>query len=208
MKEVCTEMSIDYDKLKIELDSVEGSIASSNKYEDWSPAFLADYIYNQHHTYFYRIDREIKELMLKVVGHHSPNHPFLHELQKTYHVLSLELNEHFRKEEQQIFPSIRVLDYINTTGQKNESAVFSPLFTSIQAMETDHDGAGRLLLALRKITNDFTTPADACNSFTLLYKKLSDLEKDLHLHIHLENNILFPAAIRLEEEVTGKALGQ
>lgn len=201
LKEVCEEKGLSIALLEAELNELEGATVTTLNFADWNPTFLADYIFNQHHKYFYREDPEIKDIMQKVVDHHSNVYPFLTKLRRVYNSLSKELHTHFVKEEQVIFPFIQTLQQVKLTRNKDLLDNIAPLARPLQRMEFDHEEAGETLRTMRKVTNGYVPPQDACNSFNLLYKKLSELEADLHMHIHLENNILFPAAIKLEEEV-------
>jgi regulator of cell morphogenesis and NO signaling len=117
-----------------------------------------------------------------------------------YSKLRSELNAHFKKEEIVVFPFIKTLE--KCKAEKTELPVQPSLADPIQIMESEHEVAGDILREIRNITNNYTAQEGACNSFQLLYKKLHDLEEDLHHHIHLENNILFPKAIALEKEVS------
>jgi regulator of cell morphogenesis and NO signaling len=120
---------------------------------------------------------------------------------RLYVTLAQELNSHFAKEEKILFPFIKALVVAKQTGNTealhNQFSVAGP----IQMMEADHDAAGEILAEISEVTNQYTAPQGACNSFQFLYRKLKELEDDLHQHIHLENNILFPKALNLEREL-------
>jgi regulator of cell morphogenesis and NO signaling len=118
-----------------------------------------------------------------------------------YRTLQDELKEHFLKEERILFPFIKALVKAKRTGDRNDLQALPSITQPVRMMELDHDAAGELLSQLRYLTNDYTPPQGACNSVQLLFYKLSHLEADLHQHIHLENNILFPKALKLEKEV-------
>ncbi|MEJ7626884.1 MAG: iron-sulfur cluster repair di-iron protein [Ferruginibacter sp.] len=202
LSEACKENGLDESIIMAELNNVKVVDRPSNDFNNWSPAFLADYIYYQHHLYFYRENPVIKEVLAKVIARHVRDFPTLKELGDAYKYLETELNLHFAKEEKEVFPFIKLLSEAQSTGNTKALSEFPSLTEPLQLREIDHDEAGVLLLHIRKLTNDFNAPEEACNSFKYLYKKLEELESDLHKHIHLENNILFPAAIRLEKEIT------
>jgi regulator of cell morphogenesis and NO signaling len=170
-------------------------------YDRWNPDFLADYIFNKHHQYYYDEAPIIDELLIKVVGHHGDRFPELEEVYRLFVTLVQELNSHFAKEEKVLFPFIKALVRAKQSGNADELRNQFSIAGPVQMMEADHDAAGEILAELSGITNNYTTPAGACNSFQFLYKKLKELEDDLHQHIHLENNILFPKALALEKEL-------
>jgi regulator of cell morphogenesis and NO signaling len=125
----------------------------------------------------------------------------LYEVRELYKELQGELNAHFIKEEKVLFPFIKAIVKAKRTGDFSELNNYPSVKEPVQMMEMEHEAAGEILREIRKATNDYALPEGACNSFGLLYKKLEALEKDLHQHIHLENNILFPKALQLEREI-------
>jgi regulator of cell morphogenesis and NO signaling len=127
----------------------------------------------------------------------------LFEVEKLFRLLEEELAGHFMKEEKVLFPFIQELAQAKRTGDISYLKDLPSVKDPVRMMEADHDNAGEILAQLRQLTNDYTPPAGSCNSFGLLYKKLEALESDLHQHVHLENNILFPKALALEKEVLG-----
>ena len=201
LKQVCYEKGL---KLKDVENALENGNVTSRiveNYDRWSPDFLADYIYNKHHQYYYDEAPVINELLTKVANHHGERFPELMEVYRLYTGLSQELNEHFAKEEKVLFPFIKALVLSKQTGNTEDLKNQFSLSVPIQMMENDHEAAGELLAELRTVTSQYTAPAGACNSFQFLYQKLKELEEDLHQHIHLENNILFPKALALEKEL-------
>ncbi|AFM41603.1 iron-sulfur cluster repair di-iron protein [Desulfosporosinus acidiphilus SJ4] len=151
---------------------------------------LIDHIVNTHHAYLQLELPKISELTTKILRVHGVNHPELVKVHKLFHELKTELDQHLIKEEVIEFPLIK--EYVRTTNPETLTKVME----AIGELETEHEGAGRILKELRKITNDYHVPDDACNSFGLTYHKFQDLESDIFQHIHLENNILFPRLAR------------
>ena len=137
-------------------------------------------------------------LMAKVVTRHGELHPELYELQSIFSALSASLLPHMQKEEMVLFPYIKMLS--DSTEGKAPFAPphFGTVENPIRMMMMDHDTDGERLRKMRSVTDDYALPEGACPSFTALYAGLEDLEKDLHRHIHLENNVLFPAAAKME----------
>jgi regulator of cell morphogenesis and NO signaling len=201
LKQACEEKGLDVEIVEAELENPVQATSSANDYNRWEPDFLADYVYNQHHLYYYNELPVLKGLITKVTQHHGGNHPELKYLYSLFAQLVQELDTHFMKEEKVVFPFIKALVAAKRTGDfealNNQPSITDP----IRIMEVDHDAAGEILTEMNKLSNDYTPPVDACNSYQFLYKKLKDLEEDLHQHIHLENNILFPKALKLEKEL-------
>jgi regulator of cell morphogenesis and NO signaling len=163
----------------------------------WPPDFLAAYITNVHHRYVRDRIPRIRELTRTIARVHGSAHPETHDIVDLFDELSTELLAHTEREERQLFPYIEAL-----AGTSREAAT-APVPTApqeaawIEALEDEHDHAGGLLRALRKVTNDYQVPASACNTYRITYAELEAFEADLHRHVHLENNVLFPAAARM-----------
>jgi len=201
LKQVCEEKGLDAAVVEAELEKPAQPAASTNDYNRWQPDFLADYIYNQHHLYYYNELPVISALITKVTQHHGSNHPELGYLYQVFAKLVEELGTHFMREEEVVFPFIKALVQAKRSGNLEALNSQPSLTQPIQIMEEDHEAAGEILELMRRISNNYTAPADACNSYQFLYKKLKELDEDLHQHIHLENNILFPKALRLDKEL-------
>ena len=203
LKQVCEEKSLPLAAVEAELEQATLASRASENYDRWNPDFLADYIYNKHHLYYYEQGPIIAELLTKVADHHGERHPELMEAYRLFVTLAQELNAHFTKEEKILFPFIKALVRAKQTGDVEELKNQFSLTQPVQMMESDHEAAGEILAELSEVTNNYTPPEGACNSFQFLYKKLKELQDDLHQHIHLENNILFPKALALEKELRG-----
>jgi regulator of cell morphogenesis and NO signaling len=201
LKQACDEKGLDLAVVESALTNANEASKVSENYDRWSPDFLADYIFNKHHQYYYDEAPVIGELLTKVVDHHGDRFPELEEVYRLYVTLVQELNSHFAKEEKVLFPFIKTLVQAKQTGNMQQLESQFSLSGPIQMMEVDHDAAGDILAELSEVTNSYTAPEGACNSFQFLYRKLKGLDEDLHQHIHLENNILFPKALSLEKEL-------
>jgi regulator of cell morphogenesis and NO signaling len=153
-----------------------------------------DHIVSRHHTYVKSEIPRLQALIAKVVGVHGTNHPELAGVQTTFAELAQELNAHLMKEEQILFPYIKE----KVAGGECGPACFGTVQNPIRVMMMEHDGAGEKLREMRQATSDYALPSDACVSYATLFIALQEFEQDLHQHIHLENNILFPRAIALE----------
>lgn len=203
LKQACTEANVDLAQVEAELANATTKEAkgAAIDFNRWEPDFLADYIYNQHHVYYYEEGPVIGDLAEKVAGHHGQYVPALQQVYLIYRTLQDELDTHFMKEERVLFPFIKALVKAKKTGDRSELNAQPSISQPVHMMEIDHDAAGELLAQLRYLTNDYTAPEGSCNSVRLLFHKLASLESDLHQHIHLENNILFPKALKLEKEL-------
>jgi regulator of cell morphogenesis and NO signaling len=204
LRQVCEEKGLDVAVIESELENPVQTVSSANDYNRWEPDFLADYIYNQHHLYYYNELPVLKGLITKVMQHHGDNHPELKQVYALFGQLVNELDTHFMREEKVVFPFIKALVLAKRTGKFEALNSQPSLSEPIQLMEVDHEAAGDILAEMQTLSGNYTPPADACNSYQFLYKKLKELDEDLHQHIHLENNILFPKALKLDKELRTK----
>ena len=189
------------------LNELERTAASEAVPEDWSKASLAalaDHIVEKHHGFVRRESARLTELLQKVKVHHLAGHPELNRAGELFGALSSELTMHMMKEEQVLFPMIKRLEAATRNSAAAGSAFCSMEFP-VRQMMLEHDDAGELLHGIRKETSEFQAPPDACPSFRALYQGLKDFELDLHQHIHLENNILFPRALEATKPVQNAA---
>jgi len=199
LKEASEEVGISEERLKAELEKADTvSASASQDYNKWKVDFLANFIANTHHEYIRENVTVITGLAEKVAQHHGSQHPELWALTKRVNTLMSDLLEHIAKEEKSLFPAIKLLVLNQDMGSLNSKE--NSIRAIIELMHAEHDHAGDDLKYLRKITDGYTLPADACNSYNYLFEKLKEFEDDLFKHIHLENNILFPKSIALEEK--------
>ncbi len=163
-----------------------------------SLAALADYIVKTHHTFTRAETERITALLEKTCAAHGTNHGELLEIQRIFAALRLEIENHLLKEERMLFPYIALMESSLNFGQPVPPAPFGSTRNPVKVMVNEHDAAGEHLREIRNLSNHFDVPADACMTFRTLYDALEAFETDLHRHIHLENNILFPKAIEME----------
>jgi regulator of cell morphogenesis and NO signaling len=164
---------------------------------------LIDHILAKHHVYTKAEMVRLTALLMKVVSVHGDNHPELRQLSALFERLCADLTPHMFKEEQILFPYIVKLEQAAVHKLNAPFAPFGTVNNPVRMMMKEHDAAGDLLREMRTTTSDYVVPADVCISYETLYEALEDFEHDLHQHIHLENNILFPRAIELEGSITG-----
>lgn len=202
LSKVCREKGINQTDLERELHAAEtSSRLPSQDFDSWELDFLADYIVNTHHKYVLRAMPLIFEYIQKVSKVHGHQHPEAVEAAAIFVQVMDELNRHMMKEENILFPYIKQLAESKKSGLSPE-ALFGTVKNPVRMMEQEHDVVGELMDKIRKATLNYSVPEDACNSFRYAYAKLQEFEEDLHQHIHLENNILFPKAIQLEQVLT------
>lgn len=185
-------------------ETIDGDVnkIDADQPEKKKPSELIDYILAKHHIFTANELERLTPLMEKVASRHGENHPYLFKLQSVFAALVESLVPHMRKEEAVLFPYIQMLESSADVGISASKPHFGTVQNPIGMMMSDHDTDGARLLMMREITSDYTLPEGACPTFTALYAGLQDLERDLHRHIHLENNVLFPQAVRLEERVS------
>lgn len=201
LAEVCKNKGIAVAQVEQELAVIDEQRENpSLDFQKWETGFLADYIINTHHRYIKENTAFIIELAQKVARVHGSAHPELPAVAEAFSRTGQDLLHHVMKEESILFPNIKVLSDARKKGVKLPETSFGLVSNPIRVMESEHEQAGEDFELIRKLTSGYQIPADACNSYTTLYKKLEEFENDLHQHVHLENNILFPQAVELEKE--------
>ena len=179
----------------------DGGTRRVNEVENWtekSLESLASYIITKHHAYVKGELPRLAQLAQKVVNRHGSTKPELPVIAATLTQLDGELTQHLAKEEAVLFPYIAGLERSVSNGTPRPRSCFGTVANPIAMMTQEHDAAGNLIAEIRRLSVNFTTPVDACPTFHAFYDGLREFEQDLHQHIHLENNILFPRAIELE----------
>lgn len=200
--QVCEEKGVNPAQLEQELNALPDKNASrETDYTTWELPFLADFIVNVHHKYVREAIPALYEYTAKIARVHGSRHPELLEVAKHFVNVANELEAHMPKEERVLFPYIKQLDEANKSGVKLDKPSFGSIQNPINMMEMEHEAAGDELESIRSLTNNYTLPADACATYQVAFAKLQEFEEDLHRHIHLENNILFPKALELEKKI-------
>jgi regulator of cell morphogenesis and NO signaling len=194
----CKEKNVDADKVLADLAMIEDINDINAHYQNWEPDFLVEYIINNHHTYVTNSISTIEHHLQKVVNAHGERHPETALAQAYFTELKNELLDHMAKEEKMLFPYIKKMCFALKNTLEIPAAPFGTVENPIKMMEAEHDNAGLLMKEINTLTNSYTPPADACATFRVLYNELQEFENDLHMHVHLENNILFPKAAELE----------
>ena len=186
--------------LQESLQAVPGEAKAIDK--DWYAAPLGElvaHIVKAHHGYMRTALPRLRSLVPTVLKAHGAHHgEVLRQVQHLFQALDTELSSHLMKEERVLFPYIVAVEWHVQKGAPKPPAPFGSARNPIRQMEHEHESAGQALAKLREVTHDYALPADACPTFSAMYEELQRMEADLHQHIHLENNILFPRAIELE----------
>ena len=162
---------------------------------------LADYVEKTHHRYVDSKIAEITPYVQRVASVHGDNHPELLEVERLFLESAGDLSAHLRKEELMLFPYIRQLVNAQMSGGKKPVTKMGDAKEYIALMEDDHSAEGERFRTISDLTDNYNPPADACNTYRVTFSLLQEFEEDLHRHIHLENNILFPKAIALTESM-------
>lgn len=198
--QVCAEQGIHLETLMEEVTQAVERGSLSEQYNHWALDFLSDYIVNQHHHYARNIIPRLSAMLKTVIEVHGEGHPELHTVGAIWQAISGELMMHMQKEELMLFPYIRRLVHHTEEGVSIQPPAFGSAAELIYLMEAEHQATGDQLVTLAELSNGFTPPADACNTYQMLYTYLADFQTMTKMHVHLENNILFPKVIALENQ--------
>ena len=201
INEACEKKGLDSNVLLDELDSVLNAKGEQSiDYKSWPLDLLIDYIEKKHHRYVEAKIPVLRQFLDKLCSVHGENHPELFQINELFTASAGELAAHMKKEELILFPFVKKM--VNT--KLEQGALKSPQFGTVESpiaiMMQEHDNEGERFRQIADLSNNYNPPADACNTYKVTFAMLDEFEKDLHLHIHLENNILFPKAIKLEQQ--------
>lgn len=203
LNEACNEAGLQVEEVIQLLGETELTDAVSDGIDIRSEplALLANYIISKHHVFTREELERLTTLLEKVCSVHGTNHPELLQIKSEFQILRAELEPHMLKEERILFPYIARLESATLENRPAPFAPFGTVGNPIAAMMREHDAAGEILRTIRNLSGDFVVPENACFSYRTLFNALEELEADLHQHIHLENNVLFPRALEMENKV-------
>lgn len=197
LEEACKKSGADLGKLLPELELMVILNDPDSKYMDSMELDeLCDYIEKRHHTYVSENIPFLKQKLQKLCDVHGANHPELFEVKELFNIVAGNLTMHMQKEEIVVFPLIRKLVKLNRKGD-DFKRVWEDAKKNIALLDEEHQAEGERLVKISNLTSSYTPPADGCTTYSITFQTLSDFEKDLHRHIHLENNILFVKALQL-----------
>lgn len=192
IEQACKGKRINIDELYNELAVLSSSLpGESHDFKNWNLGFLADYIVNTHHQYVLRTLPDLVSYTEKIGEVHGLSHPELLEVMNLFAQINKELLQHLKNEEEVLFPAIK--EVLKSGSAEAKATIIS----EISRMTGEHEFAGGAMDRINHITHGYQLPDDACNTYKVTFKLLEQFEDDLHIHVHLENNILFPKALAL-----------
>lgn len=192
LKQACTEKNIDVAVLSQELaELAEQPADAAHNFKEWDLGFLCDYIVNTHHQTVTRLLPQVLAYTRKIADVHGSHHPELLQIATLFSQINDELLPHLKNEEELLFPAIK--DVIKTGSAPSRETIKS----EIARMSKEHEFAGGAMDRINKLSSGYQLPPDACNSYMVAFKLLEQFEDDLHIHVHLENNIVYPKALDL-----------
>jgi regulator of cell morphogenesis and NO signaling len=192
LEAACRDKKLDVAEIESELEKLENSEpGSSHKFNEWKLDFLCDYIVNTHHQTVMKLLPELTFYTQKIAEVHGDNHPELSEIANLFAQVDTELRQHLRNEEEVLFPAIR--EVLKTNSAETKATIIS----EITRMTGEHEFAGGAMDKINELSHRYAVPEDGCNTYRVAYKLLEQFEDDLHIHVHLENNILYPKAMKL-----------
>lgn len=188
----CNEKDIDPSSLRLQLKELENEpISQTQNFKEWELDFLSNYIVNTHHRYMLKTMPELVLYTKKIASVHGSNHPELIELADLFRGINNELIQHLKNEEEVLFPAIKEALKSNSTESRGT------IRSEISRMNGEHELAGGAMDRINEITSNYSVPQDGCNTYHVTFKLLRQFEDDLHTHVHLENNILYPKALAI-----------
>lgn len=200
IEEACDKKGIDSKTLKDEISTILNSKSDETiDYKSWSLDLLVEYIQKKHHRYVEEKVPILRQFLDKLCRVHGERHPELFKINELFTASAIDLASHMKKEELILFPFIKLLVKAKLEGKAVQSPQFGAVENPIAMMMQEHDNEGERFKEIAILSDNYNPPADTCNTYKVTFAMLDKFEKDLHLHIHLENNILFPEAIKLEK---------
>ena len=199
--EACQENGVDIDQLLTELNQLDKVGSETTNVSDWTNTQLISHIVDSHHSYVENAVPYLSQLLNKIADVHGERHPELVQIREMFDEATDALYDHMKKEELILFPAIESIEKARLDNKPLPPFPFGSISNPIQGMEGEHDFEGEAFRQIATLSHNFTPPEDACNTYRVAFAKLEEFVKDLHRHIHLENNVLFENAKRLEMEL-------
>lgn len=188
----CKEKNLDSSVLETELAKLENTTVNAlHNFNEWNLDFLCDYIVNTHHKTVLKLLPQLRVYTQKIAQVHGPHHQELIAIANLFDKINEELLQHLRNEEEVLFPAIKELLKNNSPEAK------ATVISEITRMKGEHEFAGGAMDKINVLSDNYSVPADGCSTYQVAYKLLEQFEDDLHIHVHLENNILYPKALKL-----------
>jgi len=193
LSSICRDKGIELAAIKQELAAAKvASLDRSLNYSAWDLPFLMDFIVNTHHAYLHENMGQIAGYARKIAEVHSTNHPEVLEIAEMFNKIVTDLTDHLRYEEEVFFPAIKRSDAAEKSQLVPDATDLESIRAGLEKLQREHEEVGNAIHRIRHLSKDYEIPGDACTTFMLTYQKLKEFEDDLHKHVHLENNILFP----------------
>lgn len=200
IEEACENKKLNADKIYEEIGNLPKNDGGTIDFNSWPLDLLADYVEKTHHRYVEEKTPVLQAFLDKLCKVHGGRHPELFEIRDLFEASARDLGAHLKKEELILFPFIKNMVQAQISGSAIQQPPFGTVENPVNMMKHEHTVEGERLRKIAELTDEYNPPADACNTYKVTFSMLQDFENDLHKHIHLENNILFPKAIRLEKE--------
>lgn len=201
--DVCEKKGIETTEVLDKLNAVLNSKTDQSiDYKSWPLDLLADYIEKKHHRYVEEKIPVLLQFLNKLCSVHGERHPELLTINEEFTACANALTAHMKKEELVLFPFVKRMVKAKSDNVAIQSPQFGTVESPIAMMMQEHDTEGERFRKIAELTNNYNPPADGCDTYKVTFAMLDEFEKDLHLHIHLENNILFPEAIKLEKQLS------
>ncbi len=202
VEDAAAKKGVALEPLVTELEDVLNAKGGENiDFSAWPSDLLVSYIVKTHHRYVREKTPVLLAYLNKVARVHGERHPELIEVNRLFEECALDLGHHLEKEERILFPFIEALEESKSHQERPETPTFGTVKNPISMMVHEHEAEGDRFERIKELTNNYTVPDDACSTYRVSFDMLREFEQDLHKHIHLENNILFPKSIKLEESL-------
>ena len=192
LEQACEEKGLETNEIEILIkDLATSPVNSANDFKNWKLDFLCDYVVNTHHAYVTKSLPDLAFYTQKIATVHGEHHPELIEVALLFSEINTELQQHLKNEERVLFPAIK------NALANNDISSKKTIVSEIARMSAEHEFAGGAMDQINQITQHYRLPEDGCSTYQVTFKLLEQFEDDLHIHVHLENNILYPNALKL-----------
>ncbi|MGH9557691.1 MAG: iron-sulfur cluster repair di-iron protein [Bryobacteraceae bacterium] len=205
LKEACESANVPLDAVLRRLLAAKEEPEPAGNWAEGSIRALTEHIVEQHHEYVRRESPRLASMLEKVVARHGTDHPEVKSIQQLFATMAEEMSLHMMKEENVLFPYMGKMEAAVSEGRAVPPAMFGSIEVPISRMLADHDDAGELAAQIRALSGNFQAPEGACQTYRGLYQGLEEFERNLHQHVHLENNILFPRTLEMERKESAHA---
>ena len=199
VEEACDKKKVSPEEIYKELEEVANRKSEDIDFNSWPLDLLADYVEKTHHRYVEEKSAMLIPYLNKLCKVHGERHPELFEINELFIGSAQDLAAHMKKEELILFPFIKQMVEAKKNGEALPAPRFGTVENPVAMMKHEHEAEGERFVKIAELTNNYEFPDDACGTYQVTYKMLEDFQNDLHKHIHLENNILFPKAIAMEK---------